>query len=63
MNTNLPAMKYAEVAKSAMALASQTETAGKTHPNPMGNDLTLKVFSLATQQPRPRARKMVIPPR
>ena len=48
MNTNLPTMKYEEVAKSATALASQTEAAGKTHPNPLGKDLTLKVSSLAT---------------
>lgn len=48
MNANLAAMKYEDVAKDATALAVQTDTIGKTLPNPLAKELTLKLSSLAT---------------
>ena len=48
MQTNLGAMKYAEVGKDATALATQTDSIGKTLPNPLAKDLTLKIASAAT---------------
>jgi len=48
MNINLTAMKYAEVATAATALAAQTDSIGKTLPNPLAKELTLKVSTAAT---------------
>src|SRR5665647_158720 len=48
MQTNLTAMKYAEVGKDATALATQTDLIGKTLTNPLAKNLTLKISSSAT---------------
>lgn len=48
MQTNLTAMKYAEVGKDAAALENQTGLIGKTLTNPLAKDLTLKISSAAT---------------
>ena len=48
MQTNLTAMKYAEVGKDATALANQTDLIGKTLTNPLAQNLTLKISSAAT---------------
>ncbi len=48
MNANLTAMKFAEVGKDATALATQTDSIGKTLPNPLAKELTLKISTAAT---------------
>jgi cytochrome c556 len=48
MNANLAAMNYAEVGKDATALAAQTDSIGKTLPNPLAKDLTMNISSAAT---------------
>lgn len=49
MNANLASMKYEEVAKDATALATQTDSVGKTLTNPLAKDLTMKItaYSMA----------------
>ena len=48
IQTNLTAMKYAEVGKDATSLATQTDLIGKTLTNPLAKDLTLNISSAAT---------------
>jgi len=48
MNANLTGMKYDEVGKDAVALASQTDAAAGKLANPLAKELTLKVSTLAT---------------
>ena len=47
MNANLAAMKYVEVTRDAKALATQTDAAGKTLPNPVAKELTMKLTAYA----------------
>ena len=47
MNENLIAQKYVEVARDATALATQTDSLGKTLPNPLAQELTMKVTAYA----------------
>ena len=48
MTENLAAMKFGEVQKDALALASQTSAAAEKQQVPLAKELTLKVSSLAS---------------
>lgn len=48
IQTNLTALKYADVGKDATTLATQTDLIGKTLTNPLAKDLTLNISSAAT---------------
>ena len=48
MSENLAAMKFGEVQKDALALASQTSAAAEKQQVPLAKELTMKVSSLAS---------------